>query len=84
MKILLLRAKILGVFIPSYIITLLSFIAFGIIVNIGGFMYFGRLIFPNIKWLIIIFLIAPAINLLSNNDDYRKQEYIGNNEEIVK
>lgn len=61
----LLRAKILGVFIPSYVITLISFVIFGIIVNIGGFIYFGGLIFPDIKWLIIILWISPAINLLS-------------------
>jgi len=61
----LLRAKILGVFIPSYIITLFSFVAFGIIVNIGGFIHFGGLIFPDIKWLIIILWISPAISLLS-------------------
>ncbi|MVX65698.1 ABC transporter permease subunit [Clostridium chromiireducens] len=61
----LLRAKILGVFIPSYIVTLISFIAIGIIFNIGGFIYFGGLIFPDIKWLIIILWISPAINLLS-------------------
>ncbi len=61
----LLRAKILGVFIPSYIITLFSFIAFGIIVNIGGFIHFGGLIFPDIKWLLIILWISPAISLLS-------------------
>lgn len=61
----LLRAKVLGVFIPSYIITLISFIAFGIVINIGGFIYFGRLIFPDIKWLIIILWISPAINFLS-------------------
>ncbi|ERI93830.1 hypothetical protein HMPREF1982_01404 [Clostridiales bacterium oral taxon 876 str. F0540] len=61
----LLRAKILGVFVPSYIITLLSFIVFGIVFNIGGLIYFGGLIFPDIKWLIIILWISPAINLLS-------------------
>ncbi|MBU5593158.1 ABC transporter permease subunit [Clostridium sp. MSJ-4] len=61
----LLRAKILGVFVPSYLVTLISFIAIGIIFNIGGFMYFGGFIFPDIKWLIIIFWISPAINLLS-------------------
>jgi hypothetical protein len=33
--------------------------------NIGGFIYFRGLIFPNIKWLIIILWISPAINLLS-------------------
>ncbi|MCY6958519.1 ABC transporter permease subunit [Clostridium brassicae] len=61
----LLRAKILGVFVPSYVVTLISFIVFGIIFNVGGFIYFGGLIFPNIKWLIIILWISPAINLLS-------------------
>jgi ABC-type transport system involved in multi-copper enzyme maturation permease subunit len=61
----LLRAKILGVFIPSYIVTLISFIVFGIIFNVGGFIYFGELIFPDIKWLIIILWISPTINLLS-------------------
>ncbi|ENK1242170.1 ABC transporter permease subunit [Clostridium botulinum] len=61
----LLRSKILGVFIPSYIITLISFIVFGIIFNVGGFIYFGKLIFPDVKWLIIILWISPAINLLS-------------------
>lgn len=61
----LLRAKILGVFVPSYMVTLISFIVFGIIFNVGGFIYFGGLIFPDIKWLIIILWISPAINLLS-------------------
>lgn len=61
----LLRAKILGVFIPSCIITLLSFLIFGVIVNLGGFMYFGGFIFPDIKWVIIILWISPAVNLLS-------------------
>lgn len=61
----LLRAKILGVFVPSYIVTLISFIAFGIIFNVGGFIYFGGLIFPDMEWIIIILWISPAINLLS-------------------
>jgi ABC-type transport system involved in multi-copper enzyme maturation permease subunit len=61
----LLRAKILGVFVPSYIITFISFVVFGIIFDVGGFIYFGKLIFPDVKWLIIIFWITPAVNLLS-------------------
>lgn len=61
----LLRAKILGVFVPSYVVTLISFAVLGIIFNIGGFTYFGGFIFPDVKWLIIIFWISPAINLLS-------------------
>ncbi len=39
----LLRAKILGVFVPSYIVTLISFIVFGIIFNVGGFIYLENL-----------------------------------------
>lgn len=61
----LLRAKILGVFVPSYIVTLVSFVVLGIIFNIGGFIYFGGFIFPDLKWLIVILWISPAINLLS-------------------
>ena len=61
----LLRAKIFGVFVPSYIVTLISFIFLMIIFNIGGFLYFGGLIFPDIKWIIILLWISPAINLLS-------------------
>lgn len=61
----LLRAKILGVFIPSFIVTLISFLCVGIIFNVGGLIYFGQLIFPDLKWLIIILWISPAINFLS-------------------
>lgn len=61
----LLRSKILGVFIPSYIITLVSFVAFGLLINIGGYIYFKDLIFPNLKWILIILWISPAMSLLS-------------------
>lgn len=61
----LLRAKILGVFVPSYIITLVSAILFGIISNVGGFLYFDGFIFPDLQWIIIILWISPALNLLS-------------------
>ncbi len=57
-------AKIVGVFIPSYIVTLISFVIFGIVINIGGFRYFGELIFPNIKWLMLIFYISPGVTML--------------------
>lgn len=61
----LLRAKILGVFIPAYALTLLSFILFAVTINIGGFIYFGGLIFPNVKWLLIIGWVSPFVCLLS-------------------
>lgn len=61
----LLKAKILGVFIPAYIVTLLSFIGFGVVINIGGMLNFGHIIFPNLKWLIIILWVSPAVTLFS-------------------
>lgn len=58
------RGKVFGVFIPSYCITILSFLAFGIVVNLGGWKYFGRIIFPDMKWTILILYLVPAITLL--------------------
>lgn len=58
-------SKVVSTFVPAYGITLVSFVVFGTIVNIGGWGYFGSIIFPNIKWLITIFLISPAIALMS-------------------
>lgn len=61
----LLKAKILSIFIPSYVITLVSYILFGIVINIGGFLQFNRITFPDIKWIIIILWLTPAITLFS-------------------
>lgn len=57
-------AKIIGAIIPSYAVALLSVIVFGIIVNIGGWYYFGKLIFPNVKWVLLIIWVAPAVTVL--------------------
>ncbi len=58
------KAKLLGVFIPTYVITLICSIIFGIIINIGGLLYFHNLIFPNIKWVILILYLTPAVAIL--------------------
>lgn len=57
-------AKTVGVALPAYFITLVSSIVFGIIMNIGGWIYFGRMIFPNLKWILLILWVCPAITLL--------------------
>lgn len=61
----LLMGKIIGTFIPAYLVSLVACVIFGIIMNIGGFYYFGQLIFPNLAWLLIIFWLSPAFCLLS-------------------
>lgn len=58
-------AKVIGTAIPAYVISLICFIAFGIIVNIGGWFYFGRLIFPSLKWITLVLWVTPAITILA-------------------
>jgi ABC-type Na+ efflux pump permease subunit len=58
-------AKVIGTAIPAYIISLMCFVVFGIIVNIGGWFYFGRLIFPNLKWIILVLWVTPAVTILA-------------------
>jgi len=57
-------AKIVGVAIPAYIITLISSMVFGIVMNVGGWIYFGKMIFPNLKWILLILWVCPAVTLL--------------------
>jgi ABC-2 type transport system permease protein len=53
--------KIMVALIPSMIVTLLSFTAYTVIIDTLSFSSFHRLIMPNINWVLIIFLLAPAI-----------------------
>lgn len=57
-------AKVVGVAIPAYAITFVSAVVFGIIMNVGGWIYFGRMIFPNLKWILLILWVCPAVTLL--------------------
>lgn len=57
-------SKVIGVFILSFIITLISFVIFGIMINIGGVIYLGEIIFPNVKWIILIIYVVPALTVL--------------------
>ncbi len=58
-------AKVVGTAVPALAITLLSAVIFGVVMNIGGFIYFGSMVFPNLKWLILIFWVAPAVTILA-------------------
>ena len=58
------RAKILGVFSTSYIITLFSFIAFGVSSILAAF-YILMDLFSGSQWTYHYTVISPAVNLLS-------------------
>lgn len=57
-------SKVIGVFILAYIITMISFVIFGIVINICGMIYLNEIIFPNIKWIILILYVVPALTIL--------------------
>jgi len=59
------NAKVIGTAVPAYSVTLISAVVFGIVMNIGGWLYLGKLVFPSIKWLILIFWVSPAFTVLA-------------------
>ncbi|MFZ2957668.1 MAG: ABC transporter permease subunit [Candidatus Ozemobacteraceae bacterium] len=56
----LLWGKLLAAFIPSYAVTLISFALFTLIINLGISHYAIDMVFPNIKWMILITMVSPA------------------------
>ena len=58
--------KILVSFIPSMAITLVSFLLYSLVVNVSSFMILnGRLLLPNLVWIMLIFGLAPTVALAS-------------------
>ncbi|OGD56256.1 hypothetical protein A3K78_11285 [Candidatus Bathyarchaeota archaeon RBG_13_52_12] len=56
----LLVGKIMVAFVPSMIVTLLSFTVYTTLVDALSLETFNRFILPTINWVLIIFLLAPA------------------------
>jgi ABC-type Na+ efflux pump permease subunit len=60
----LLLGKVLVSFIPSIVVTFISFAAYSIIVDVLSFTLFqGRLLLPNVTWIMLIFGLAPTVAL---------------------
>jgi ABC-2 type transport system permease protein len=57
--------KVLVSFIPSMAITLASFALYSTIIDYFSFSSFGRLILPNLTWVVLIFGLAPVLALAS-------------------
>ncbi|UYZ20168.1 ABC transporter permease subunit [Mesobacillus jeotgali] len=57
--------KVLSAFIPSIIITWVSFLLFGVITVSLTYNMFGYLIFPNANWLILMLWVVPMITILT-------------------
>lgn len=57
--------KVLVSFVPSMMVTVVSFLLYTLTVDILAFDMFGRLLLPNLGWVMLIFGLAPAIALAS-------------------
>jgi len=56
-------SKLLATFIPAYVVTLTSFAVFTLVVHLMGGAYLQEMPFPNLKWLVLIFLVSPSVIL---------------------
>ncbi len=57
--------KVLVSFVPSMIVTVVSFLLYTLTVDLLAFDMFGRLLLPNLGWVMLIFGLAPVIALAS-------------------
>jgi ABC-2 type transport system permease protein len=57
-------AKVLGAFVPAQVISLTSFVLYGIVVNLSGYQVMGRLFFPVATWWPLVFWLGPGVSLL--------------------
>ncbi|WP_223067739.1 ABC transporter permease subunit [Paenibacillus caui] len=55
--------KILAAFVPSLLLTAGAIIMYGIIVDVVAYPMFGRLIFPNASWILLMLVVVPAVSL---------------------
>lgn len=60
----LLLGKILVAFIPAMGVTILSFMAYTIVIDTLAFGMFGKAIMPTLNWILVIFGLAPAISIM--------------------
>lgn len=58
--------KMLVSFIPSMIVTVVSFLIYSAVVNVFSLTIFdGRLLLPNLTWIMLIFGLAPTLAIIS-------------------
>ncbi|MBL8165155.1 MAG: ABC transporter permease subunit [Anaerolineae bacterium] len=53
-------AKLLSSFVPALLVSLLGGLAYGLVVNTVAAPIMGRIFFPNLTWVALIFWVAPA------------------------
>lgn len=57
--------KVLASFLPAMLLSLVSFLLFGLTANLAGFKLMGGVFFPQLNWLPLMVLVIPAISLFA-------------------
>ncbi|MDF2814441.1 MAG: hypothetical protein K0Q81_641 [Paenibacillus sp.] len=57
--------KIMAAFIPAFLCTIIAFVLYGIVVDSFTYSMFGRLIFPNSHWMLLLIWVTPGITLFT-------------------
>jgi len=57
--------KVLSSFVPTMVLTIGSFILFGVITTVITYPMFDAFIFPNTNWLLLVFWLSPIITLFT-------------------
>ncbi|CAI6082270.1 hypothetical protein PAECIP112173_03501 [Paenibacillus sp. JJ-100] len=57
------KGKVLAALIPSLFLSWVTFILYGVIANILMYPMFGKLMFPNLNWIILIVWVVPTCSL---------------------
>lgn len=57
-------SKVIGSFIPPFLVSIVSFVICGIVINSLAYPLFGELIFPSANWVALIVGLSPMLILL--------------------
>lgn len=59
------RSKVLASFLLSMLVSLISFCAMLLVLEVEIFLLMGSLLLPSVNWLVILLLVSPAISLIA-------------------
>ena len=56
-------AKVLTALVPAVVISIGSFVLYGVVVNLGGYRVMGGIYFPTAVWWPLVFWLGPAVSV---------------------
>ena len=59
------RAKVLAAFLLSMAVSLASFLVMCLVLEIEALALLGTLLLPGVNWLMMLFLLAPAVSMVA-------------------